>query len=191
MRLEPRQTGIDLVVKARFGSTVPKPEISSNGQDLIVSFVGLADPAAASTGRLDLRRPGRVPQPVAAPPARPRAVAPPLGDMAVGTMLINNRSFVQASGPPVTLTLNNSSAKDALMSLARLGGYGFVFVQDEDPSVGDVPVTMAFRDERFDRALNSVLLSSGLQARLDGRTLLVGTAVSAKALARRCPRCSA
>ena len=39
---------------------------------------------------------------------------------------------------------------------------------------------MAFRDERFDRALNSVLLSSGLQARLDGRTLLVGTAVSAK-----------
>ena len=180
VRLEPRQSGIDLVVKARFGSTVPKPETSSNGQDLIVSFLGLADPAAATTGRLDLRRPGRVPQPVAAPPARPRAVAPPLGDMAVGTMLINNRSFVQASGPPVTLTLNNSSAKDALMSLARLGGYGFVFVQDEDPSVGDVPVTMAFRDERCDRALNSVLLSSGLQARLDGRTLLVGTAVSAK-----------
>ena len=28
-----RQSGIDLVVKARFGSTVPKPEISSNGQD--------------------------------------------------------------------------------------------------------------------------------------------------------------
>ena len=50
--------------------------------------------------------------------------------MAVGSMLINNRSFVQASGPPVTLTLNNAPAKDALMSLARLGGYGFVFVAD-------------------------------------------------------------
>ena len=87
----------------------------------------------ASTGRLDLRRPGRVLQPVAALPARPRGGAAP-GDMAGRTMLINNRSFVQASGPPVTLTLNNSSAKDALMSLA-IGGYGFVFVQDEDPSV--------------------------------------------------------
>ena len=180
MRLESRQTGVDLIVKARFGSSVPKPEISSNGHDLIVTFAGLADVDAATTGRLDLRRPGRVPQTVVAPPMRARAVAPPLGDIAVGTMLINNRSFVQVSGPPVTLTLNNSSAKNALMSLARLGGYGFVFVQDEDPSVEEVPVTMAFRDEPFDRALNSVLLSSGLQARLDGRTLLVGTTVSAK-----------
>ena len=32
----------------------------------------------------------------------------------------------------------------------------------------------------YDRALNSVLMSSGLQGRMDGNTLLVGTAVSAK-----------
>ena len=38
---------------------------------------------------------------------------------------------------------------------------------------------MAFRDERFDR-LNSVLLASGLQAKLEGRTLMVGTSVSSK-----------
>ena len=113
-------------------------------------------------------------------------MAPPLGDMAVGSMLINNRSFVNASGPPVSLTLNNASAKDALMSLARLGGYGFIFVADADvasasSSAGSkYPVTMSFRDERYDRALNSVLMSSGLQGRLDGNTLLVGTAVSAK-----------
>ena len=108
-------------------------------------------------------------------------MAPPLGDMAVGTMLINNRSFVQASGPPVSLTLNNAPAKDALMSLARLGGYGFVFVGDAaGGATHDYPVTMAFRDEPYDRALNSVLMSSGLQGRLDGRTLLVGTSVSAK-----------
>ena len=75
-----------------------------------------------------LSRPGRVNQPVYVPPMRPRAVAPPLGDMAVGSMLINNRNFVQASGPPVSLTLNNAPAKDALMSMARLGGYGFVFI---------------------------------------------------------------
>ncbi len=34
--------------------------------------------------------------------------------------------------------------------------------------------------ESYDRALNSVLMASGLQGRLDGNTLLVGTAVSAK-----------
>ena len=186
VRLEPLDGDLQLIVKARMGERLPTPTIGSNGKSLVVSFAGLTGPDVRSSGRLDLRRPGRVAQPVMAPPLRPRAVAPPLGDMAVGTMLINNRSFVQASGPPVSLTLNNAPAKDALMSLARLGGYGFVFVGGAglSSSAGDdssqYPVTMAFRNERYDRALNSVLMSSGLQGRLEGNTLLVGTAVSAK-----------
>ena len=186
VRLEPLDGDLQLIVKARLGERVPKPTIGTNGKSLVVSFAGLTGPDVRSSGRLDLRRPGRVAQPVMAPPMRPRAVAPPLGDMAVGTMLVNNRSFVQASGPPVSLTLNNAPAKDALMSLARLGGYGFVFVGDIDNLMGpesegsEYPVTMAFRGERYDRALNSVLMASGLQGRLDGSTLLVGTAVSAK-----------
>ena len=186
VRLEPLDSDLQLIVKARMGERVPTPTIGSNGKSLVVSFAGLTGPDVRSSGRLDLRRPGRVAQPVMAPPMRPRAVAPPLGDMAVGTMLISNRSFVKASGPPVSLTLNKAPAKDALMSLARLGGYGFVYVGDSNSPVGgegdssEYPVTMAFRNERYDRALNSVLMSSGLQGRLDGNTLLVGTAVSAK-----------
>ena len=69
------------------------------------------------------------------------------------------------------------------MSLARLGGYGFVYVgePESDPTTTSPSgVTLAFRNERFDRALNSVLLASGLQAKLDGRTLMVGTAISSK-----------
>ena len=182
--IEPLDGDLQLIVKARLGERVPKPTIGTNGKSLVVSFAGLTGPDVRSSGRLDLRRPGRVAQPVMAPPMRPRAVAPPLGDMAVGTMLINNRSFVQASGPPVSLTLNKAPAKDALMSLARLGGYGFVLVGEADTATAsdssESPVTMAFRNERYDRALNSVLMSSGLQGRLDGNTLLVGTAVSAK-----------
>ena len=189
VRLEPQGGDLQLIVKARVGETVPMPKISSDGNNLIVTFTGLAGPVMRTRGRLDLRSPGRVPQPAPAPPMRPRAIAPPLGDMAVGTMLINNRSFVQVSGPAVTLTLNNAPAKDALMSLARLGGYGFLFVADRagtnsnSGSVGgtsDYPVTMAFKSERYDRALNSVLMASGLEGRLDGNTLLVGQAVSAK-----------
>ena len=186
VRLEPIESDLQLIVKARMGERVPTPTIASNGDALVVSFSGLTGPEQRSSGRLDLRRPGRVAQPVTAPPLRSRASAPPLGDIAVGTMLINNRSFVNASGPPVSLTLNQAPAKDALMSLARLGGYGFVFVGDIDNSTGsegdssEYPVTMSFRGERYARALNSVLMASGLQGRLDGNTLLVGTAVSAK-----------
>ena len=186
VRLEPLDSDLQLIVKARMGEQVPTPTIGSNGDSLVVSFAGLTGPDVRSSGRLDLRRPGRVAQPGMAPPMRPRAVAPPLGDMAVGTMLISNRSFVKASGPPVSLTLNNAPAKDALMSLARLGGYGFVYVGDSNSPAGgesdssQYPVTMGFRNERYDRALNGVLMASGLQGRLDGNTLLVGTAVSAK-----------
>ena len=187
VRLSGSGNSYQLEVQSVRGKSLPKPKILANGNDLVLRFIGLAGTAVTrQTGALDLRRPARIPQSVSAPPLRSRAVAPPLGDMAVGSMLINNRSFVQASGPPVTLTLNDAPAKDALMSLARLGGYGFVFVgdidlaTDADSESGDYPVTMAFRNERYDRALNSVLMASGLQGRLDGGTLLVGTTLSAK-----------
>ena len=186
IRLMHSDGGLALSVNAQPGMTLPVPTVSSNGADLIISFVGLPSQNARKTGQLDLRRPGRVAQPTAVPPMRARASAPPVGDMAVGTMVLKNRSFVNVSGPPVTLTLNNASAKDALMALARFGGYGFVFVGEDsaasDPvnpsSVGTV--SMAFQNESYARALNGVLLAAGLQGKLDGRTLLVGKAAATK-----------
>ena len=174
----------ELTVRAVEGMALPEPVIRIDGSSLVVSFRQLPiRTTVRESGRLDLSRPGRVRQSVVAPPMRARASAPPLGDMAVGSMLLNNRSYVQAHGPSVSLTFNNAPVKDALMSLARLGGYGFVFVGESDSNADKTSlagVTMAFRDERFDRALNSVLLAAGLQAKLDGQTLMVGTSVSSK-----------
>ena len=175
------------------GSPPQDPLITADGRDLILLFTGLTGPVKASS-RLNLNTPGRVPQARYAPPLRPRAVAPPLGDMAVGTMVLQNRSFVNVTGPSVTLTLRDAPAKDALLSIAKLGGYGFVFVEDfsdqsstgsatpdDDSSLnGYRPVTMSFQNESYARALNGVLLASGLQGKLDGRTLLVGSSISAK-----------
>jgi len=180
-----------LEVMSVAGTVLPKPTILATGDDLVLRFHGLTDVALTrQAGSFDLRRPARIPQRVSAPPLKALAVAPPLGDMAVGSMLINNRSFVQASGPPVTLTLKNAPAKDALMSLARLGGYGFVYVGSSEvldqgnrlpgAETAISGITMSFRGESYARALNSVLMASGLQGKLDGRTLLVGTSVSSK-----------
>ena len=166
------------------GRPLKDPVVSADGRDLILKFSGLVVASTLQTGRLNLNTPGRVPQRQYAPPLRPRAVAPPLGDMAVGTMVMQNRSYVNVSGPPVTLTLNNAPAKDALMALARLGGYGFVFVGEQGGGSQDAalpirPVSIAFQNESYARALNGVLLASGLQGKLDGRTLMVGSKVSA------------
>ena len=168
------------------GMTLKEPVVSADGRSLILQFPGLVAGPMLQTGRLNLNTPGAVPQTRYAPPLRPRAVAPPLGDMAVGTMVLQNRSYVNVSGPPVTLTLNNAPAKDAILSLAKLGGYGFIYMndsdnqQDQSGAVQSRLVTMAFSNETYPRALNSLLLASGLQAKLDGRTLMVGPSVSGK-----------
>ena len=196
-----QQGGLALVVKASQGMALPDPMIRVDGNSLIVSFSRLPiQTTALTSGRLDLSRPGRVAQPTVVPPIRPRAVAPPLGDMAVGTMVLQNRSFVNASGPPVTLNLNNTPAKDALMALARVGGYGFVYVRDDASSETEVTttnvsasseskkiasfkdklVTLSFKNESYGRALSGILLASDLQAKLEGRTLFVGPSVFSK-----------
>ena len=183
-------SSFDLVVKASRELRLVQPQISANGKELIVSFPGLAVSEQVSTSaQLDLRRPGRVAQPSFVPPLRSRATAPPVGDIAVGTMLVSPNNFINISGPPVSLVLNNASAKDALMSLARIGGYSFVFVNSEDSSQAEQsvatanPVSLAFKNESYGRALNSVLLSSGFQAKLEGRTLLVGKDLSQSSFA--------
>ncbi len=170
------------------GSQVGRPVVTADGRNLIIAFPS-PQPEGQITPSADLKEPGVVPQPSYAPPLRRRAVAPPLGDMAVGSMVIRNPNYVNVSGPNVTLTLRNAPAKDALMAITQLGGYGFVFVDDEDPSLaassaGAKPeasrgrsVTIAFRNESYSRALNSVLMAAGLQGKREGNMIFAGSNV--------------
>ena len=186
------------------GAPLARPVVSADGRNLVITFPAAAVQPTQRTASLNLQEPGRVLQNSFAPPLQPRAVAPPLGDMAVGSMVLRNQSYVNVSGPNVTLTLRNAPAKDALMSIAQLGGYGFVFVDDQPASasqgsqspviqngasaVATGPstvqagrsVTMAFRNESYARALNSILLAAGLQGKKDGNTILVGVNVLGK-----------
>lgn len=177
------------------GVSLARPVVSADGENLVIRFASAADPSQQQA-RLDLRRPGTVPQPAYAPPLQPRAVAPPLGDMAVGSIVLRNQSYVNVSGPNVTLTLRNAPAKDALMAIAQLGGYGFVYVDATPPATATPSasasaaasgaarpsplVTIAFHNESYARALNSILLSAGLQGKRDGNLILAGPDVLGK-----------
>ncbi|MFM1812260.1 MAG: ral secretion pathway protein [Cyanobacteriota bacterium] len=190
------------------GLRLNRPVVSADGQNLILTFPAVPQ-AALQTLRPNLNQPGAVPQAIDAPPLQPRAVAPPLGDMAVGTMVLRNTSYVDVRGPRVTMTLRNAPARDALMALAQLGGYGFVFVGDQgttsstgaavagaaltpaataaqaaSPALGRT-VTVAFAKEPFARAFNAVLLASGLSAKLEGNLLIVGQSVASKGFGAR------
>jgi len=118
--------------------------------------------------------------------------------MAVGTMVLRNPSYVALKGPPVTLTTRNASARDVLMLLAQMGGYNFAFADigantssgsagSQLPPGGGL-VTVAFQREPLERAFNFVLLSSGLQAKLEERTVVVGLNVLAKTIGNQVSR---
>jgi type IV pilus assembly protein PilQ len=176
------------------GFPLGRPLVSADGNNLILTFAA-APQASQQTFSRDLTIPGRVPQPDMVPPLQPRAVAPPVGDMAVGSILIANSGFVNVSGPPITMTMQNAPARTVLMSLSRMGGYGFVYVNVDSssqsvsgssgtPAAGDQassrPISISFKNENYARALNSVLLASGLQGKVEGNTLLAGPNVLSK-----------
>ena len=163
------------------GLPLARPVIGADGRNLVISFSTAPQPSSQSA-RPDLRSPGTVPQATYAPALQPRAVAPPLGDMAVGSMVLRNRGFINLTGKPVDMTVRNAPAREVLMALAERGGYGFVFVNGTDKdgkaldpaSTQGAPVSISFHGEKFSRAFNSVLLSAGLQARLEGNLIVVG-----------------
>jgi type IV pilus assembly protein PilQ len=188
-----------LLVTPVAGYPLGRPVVSADGTNLILSFAAAPQVSQTTYGR-DLALPGRVPQPDFLPSLQPRAVAPPVGDMAVGSIMIANTGFVNVSGPPVSMTLSNAPIQQVLMLLAKLGGYGLVFVNDQAGSSsqstgGGTPqaaastasmapqnrrISIAFRDESYGRAVNSSLMAAGLQGKIEGNTLLVGPNVLGK-----------
>ena len=191
------------------GLPLNRPVVSADGQNLILTF-SAPPQASLQTLRPDLKQPGAVPQAAYAPPLQPRAVAPPLGDMAIGTMVLRNSSYVAVRGPRVTMTLRNAPARDALMALAQMGGYGFVFVDEQAASSASGPqavglqnqgqiaqsaagtpasvrqgISVAFVNEEYSRSVNAVLLAAGLTAKLEGNMLIVGLNVGSKGFGSR------
>lgn len=182
-------SGYRLVVTPVQGAGVPRPVVSADGRDLILSFAVPTNPRL-QTATPSLTTPGRVSEPSFVPPLQPRAVAPPVGDIAVGTMMLANPSYLNVSGPPVTMTLRNAPAKDALMALSQLGGYGFVYVDETgsggqaggDTGSGNISrsISLTFRNENYGRAINSALLAAGLQGKRDGNLIMAGPNVLSK-----------
>lgn len=188
--------GYRLQITPTSGGAVPRPVVSADGRDLILSFSAPSQPRL-QTLQPSVTTPGWVPQTSFVPPLQPRAVAPPVGDIAVGTMMLANPSYLQVSGPPVTMTLRNAPVRDVLMALSQQGGYGFVYVDDNTPAAGSSststssgsgtsttgllrPVSITFRNENYSRAFNSALLAAGLQGKREGNLILVGPNILAK-----------
>ena len=159
------------------GKSLGKPVITANGRDVEVSFKAQALPEMVS-GSYELTKPGRVQRNAYVPPLRQRATAPPVGDMAIGTIAIKgNEVRMPGAGNLERLTLRNAPARDVLMLLGRAGGYNVAFFSKKSAngeSSGGNPISIDFKDEPIEEAVNLVLTLGGLQAKRQGKTLIVG-----------------
>jgi type IV pilus assembly protein PilQ len=214
IRFEGSGTSFRLTVLPTPGRLLGSPVVSSDGRDLVVRFPA-APQSQSLTWMPNLNRPTPVPTETFVPPLRPRAVAPPVGDMAVATMTTRTKGWINVTGPLVSLTLRNASPESALLELANLGGYGFVSIPDskscqlglkettqttyesgysysvtrdvatgassasdnEAPPKSQRGISLIFRNQSYQRALNAVVLAAGWRAKLDGNIIFAGPSV--------------
>lgn len=147
---------------------VPTPEITIDGVP-----VAPAGPAGAA-------------QPIApAPPFLPRAIAPPVGDIAISN--INASSGVIDLGTAVRvprLVLREAPVREVLALLARAAGLNLAYTDGgaAQPGVPGVPgggaqqtISLDLENEPVQDVFNYVLQISGLQANRVGRTIFVGS----------------
>ncbi|MEG4499492.1 AMIN domain-containing protein [Microcoleus sp. F10-C6] len=127
-----------------------------------------------------------------AAPFQPRAVAPPLGDIAVSNIAPGVGNIELSSGERIPrLVLRDAPVRDVLALLARAAGLNIAFTgggaqaqpgqpaaapgaagSDEGPKI-----SLDIENESVQDVFNYVLRISGLQANRQGRTIFVGTSL--------------
>ncbi len=123
-----------------------------------------------------------VPQPQVqqAPPFLPRAVAPPVGDIAIAESGISREAIDLGSNERIPkLLLRDAPSREVLSLLARAAGLNLVFTsqggEGGEGAEGDGPlVSLDIEDESVTDVFNHVLRVAGLQANRVGRSIYVG-----------------
>ena len=91
---------------------------------------------------------------------------------------IANPNLLEIDGPSVSLVFKQAKAKAIFEYLAEVGNYGFVWVKNNPNKDNDFDkqrlISMKLKDVSFKKAFNSVLLASGLQAKLYNNILYIG-----------------
>jgi len=124
------------------------------------------------------------PQAQQVPPFLPRAIAPPVGDIAVAETSPDFGAIDLGTAERVPrLVLREAPSREVLTLLARSAGLNLIFVDADaeggtdggGAGDGGPPVTLDIENESVQDVFNSILRVTGLQANRVGRSIYVGT----------------
>ncbi len=162
-------------------TVVPPPVVPAPAPDVLVpnpkiTIDGVPAPAAGAV------------QPVApAPPFLPRAIAPPVGDIAISNINASAGFIDLGTGVRVPrLVLREAPVREVLSLLARSAGLNIAYIGDGGAAAGgggapaapggaQRTISLDLENEPVQNVFNYVLQISGLQANRVGNTILVGT----------------
>ncbi len=144
------------------GVMIPNPTITIDGQPAVLS-------------------------PAVAPPTMPRAIAPPVGDIAISDVPIQPFTINLGSNQIIPrLVLRDAPVREVLSLVARASGVNIAFADNAGqtggaatpgaaPTAGaDARISLDIENESAQDVFNYVLRISGLQASRTGRTVFVG-----------------
>lgn len=122
-------------------------------------------------------------------PVLPRAVAPPVGDIAVSNIDASSQKVKFNTGSVVIprVLLRDASVREVLMTLANYAGYNVVFIDgpsdqdDKNAAKAAQIISLEFNNESVEDIFNSVLMVSGYSANVQGRTIFVGSVLPTSA----------
>ena len=163
-------------------TVVPPPAIPAPSPDVMIpnpriTIDGIPAPATGAA------------QPVVgAPPFLPRAVAPPVGDIAISNINASASYIDLGTGVRVPrLVLREAPVREVLSLLARSAGLNIAYI-GEGGAAGGAPggapggaagaqktISLDLENEPVQNVFNYVLQVSGLQANRVGNTILVGS----------------
>ncbi len=99
---------------------------------------------------------------------------------------VKARGYVNLKGPKITLNLKNADSIETLKLIGKLGNYGIVIVEDNNPgsktSSKDSKITVDFKNKDISDAFNSILLTSNLQAVLEKNIIFIGENILNKSI---------
>jgi type IV pilus assembly protein PilQ len=118
------------------------------------------------------------------PPFQQRAVAPPVGDIAISSTDVSGFVLNLRTAERVPrLVLREAPVEDVLALLARAAGLNLAYVAEaaEDSAGGEASgrrtISLDVENESVQEVFNNVLRLSGLQANLMGNTVVVGNSL--------------
>ena len=114
---------------------------------------------------------------------------PTVGDISVGEFEIPTRGYVKLKEEKLTLNLVKADALETLKLISKISGYGMILIEEpkedennESENMKLPLITANFINEDISDVFNSILMASGLQAKIEKNIVFIGANIFNKSL---------